>query len=51
MLFQKNTILLGFRNGSAKIFDIQMRRVKMELKAETASSHLSKPNGIVGIYE
>jgi hypothetical protein len=51
MLFQENKILLGFRNGGAKIFDLQMRRVKMSLMAETTSSHLSKPNGIVGVYE
>jgi hypothetical protein len=44
-------MLLGFRNGAVKIFDLQMRRVKMELHAENTVSHLSKPNGIVGVYE
>lgn len=44
-------MLLGFRNGNVKIFDLQMRKIKSEFKAENISTHLSKPNGIVGVYE
>jgi hypothetical protein len=33
------------------VFDLQMRKVKGTFKAENGSSHLSKPNGIVGVYE
>ncbi len=29
MLFLLNKILLGFRNGAVKIFDLQMRKVKL----------------------
>lgn len=28
-----------------------MRKVKSEFKAENISTHLSKPNGIVGVYQ
>ena len=51
MLFEENKMLLGFRNGTVKVFDLQMRRVKGSFKAENTTSHLSKPNGIVGVYE
>ena len=44
-------MLLGFRNGAVNIFDLQMRKVRGGFKAENACSHLSKPNGIVGVYE
>ena len=44
-------MLIGFRNGVVKVFDLQMRRVKSSFRAENTVSHLSKPNGIVGVYE
>jgi hypothetical protein len=50
MLFEENKMLLGFRNGAVKVFDLQVRRVKGQFQAENTVSHLSKPNGIVGIY-
>lgn len=51
MLFEENKMLLGFRNGAVNIFDLQMRKVRGSFKAENTFSHLSKPNGIVGVYE
>jgi hypothetical protein len=51
MLFEENKMLLGFRNGAVNIFDLLMRRVRGSFKAENKCSHLSKPNGIVGVYE
>lgn len=50
MLFEENKMLLGFRNGVVKVFDLQMRRVKASFKGENMQTHLSKPNGIVGVY-
>lgn len=51
MVFAENSMLVGFRNGVVRIFDLQARRVRGEFKAENISTHLSKPNGIVGVYE
>jgi hypothetical protein len=39
------------RNGNIKVFDLLMRKVNITINGEENSSHLSKPNGIVGIYE
>ena len=32
MLFEENKMLLGFRNGGVKVFNLQMRKVKANFK-------------------
>ena len=50
-IFEQDTMFIGERGGKARIFDLKKQKLRGEWDAHMKMTNLSKPNGIVSIYE
>ena len=50
-IFREDSVLLGERGGKCRIFDMRKRKTNFEWEAHEGKTNLSKPNGVIKIYE
>ena len=50
-VFEVESIFLGERGGKVRIFDLRKRRTRLEWTAHEGMTNLSRPNGIVRVFE
>ena len=50
-IFDKDSVLLGSRSGWASIFELRKQKERVKWECHGQITNLSKPNGIVKIFE
>lgn len=50
-IFKEDTILLGERGGIGRLFDMRKGKTRIEWEAHEGKTNVSKPNGVVKIFE
>lgn len=50
-VFQEETLLVGERGGKVRMFDLRKLKTRLEWQGHPKTTNLSKPNGVVRIFE
>ena len=50
-IFQESSILLGERGGKVRIFDLRKLKTRLEWQAHNGMTNLSRPNGVIKVFE
>ena len=50
-IFDESAVAVGDRAGVANLIDLRTKKIRVSWSAHNAKTHLSKPRGIVNIFE
>lgn len=50
-VFEEETLLVGERGGKVRLFDLRQQKTRLEWQAHSKMTNLSRPNGVVRVFE